>query len=120
MIWNSNSSILAILRFFVKRNYDVITSRNHHNRVQSAKFSQFDNPEAVFKLKTWIYDFFVNRNDDVIVTGKCQKHDRRPIFSQISKFGHFWQKFKTRMVSLNEKEAVAPTNQGAWFNDGTA
>ena len=100
MLWNWNSSILAFLRFFVKRNYDVITSRNLHNRVQSAKFSQFDIPEAVLSSKTWIYDFFVNCYDDVIVTGKCQNHDQWPIFSQVPKFHHFWQKFKTRMVSL--------------------
>ena len=28
--------------------------------------------------------------------------------------------FDSKLESLNKKEAVAPTNQGTWFNDGTA
>ena len=72
----------------------------YHHRVQSARFSRFDIPEAVFPFKNRIYNFFVKFYDDVIMTRECKNRDQQPNFSQMTKFGYFLGKFKMRMVSL--------------------
>ena len=77
-------------------------SSNHHHRVQSARFSRFDIPEAVFRFKNRIYDFIVKFYDNVIATGE-RNRDQQPCFSRMTMLGYFFGKFKTRMVSLRNE-----------------